>query len=89
MRESFDRRIVPDAVVRLIRVCQAKAPSCHLAGGAGLGGAHLAHRLSGDVDLFCHEFEDVRGIVRQDTPVTSMEIRGSSGARWVEIRGAG
>ena len=33
-------------------------------GAAALSGAHLAHRLSGDVDLFCHSAEDVRTLVR-------------------------
>lgn len=37
---------------------------CHLAGGAALSGLHLAHRLSADIDLFCHEAKDVRDLVR-------------------------
>jgi hypothetical protein len=48
---SFDRRIVPDAIVTLIQRLQAVVPS-HLGGGAALAGAHLHHRLSRDVDLF-------------------------------------
>jgi hypothetical protein len=61
---SFDRRVVPDPVLALVRACQRRVP-CHLAGGAALGGAHLAHRLSGDVDLFCHRAEEVRHLVQQ------------------------
>ncbi|MBI4950447.1 MAG: nucleotidyl transferase AbiEii/AbiGii toxin family protein [Myxococcales bacterium] len=63
MRSSFDRRVVPEPVIQLVRACQRRAPA-HFAGGAALSGAHLAHRLSGDVDLFCHRAEDVRTLVR-------------------------
>jgi predicted nucleotidyltransferase component of viral defense system len=31
-----------------------------LGGGAALSGAYLSHRLSGDIDLMCHEATDVR-----------------------------
>jgi hypothetical protein len=64
VRSSFDRRVVPDDVLELVRVCQRRVP-CHLAGGAALSGAHLAHRLSNDIDLFCHAAGDVRELVRQ------------------------
>ncbi len=59
MRSAFDRRVLPDPVLRLIRACQRRAP-CHLAGGAALSGAYLGHRLTGDVDLFCHRPDEVR-----------------------------
>jgi hypothetical protein len=59
----FDRRVAPDVVLELIRQLQRVAPA-HLAGGVALSGAHLRHRLSKDVDLFCHRAEDVRTIVR-------------------------
>jgi hypothetical protein len=49
VRSSFDRRVLPDPVLGLVRVCQRHVPA-HLAGGAALSGAHLSHRLSGDVD---------------------------------------
>lgn len=64
MRNAFDRRVVPDAALELVRACQRRVP-CHLGGGAALSGAHLAHRLSGDLDLFCHERTDVRTLVRE------------------------
>ncbi len=64
MRNAFDRRVLPEAALGLIRACQKRVP-CHLAGGAALSGAHLAHRLSADVDLFCHSLDDVRALVRE------------------------
>jgi Nucleotidyl transferase AbiEii toxin, Type IV TA system len=64
VRSAFDRRVLPDPVLALVRACQQRAPA-HLAGGAALSGAHLSHRLSGDVDLFCHRAEDVRVLVRE------------------------
>ncbi|HVY62691.1 MAG TPA: nucleotidyl transferase AbiEii/AbiGii toxin family protein [Planctomycetota bacterium] len=64
MRSSFDRRVLPEPLLELIRACQRRAP-CHLGGGAALSGAYLAHRLSRDVDLFCHRLEDVRTLVRE------------------------
>ena len=63
MASTFDRRIVPDSVLALIRACQARVPA-HLGGGAALAGAHLGHRLSADIDLFCHRAEDVRALAR-------------------------
>jgi len=62
VRDSFDRRVVPDAALELVRACQRRVP-CHLGGGAALSGAYLAHRLSGDLDLFCHARSDVRELV--------------------------
>jgi Nucleotidyl transferase AbiEii toxin, Type IV TA system len=64
VRSSFDRRVVPDEALALVRACQRRVPA-HLAGGAALSGAYLAHRLSGDLDLFCHQAEDVRLLVRE------------------------
>jgi len=61
---TFDRRVVPDATLDLVRALQRRAPS-HLAGGAALSGVHLAHRLSDDVDLFCHDAETLRDLVRE------------------------
>ena len=62
MRDSFDRRVVSDAVLDLVRACQKQAP-CELGGGAGLSGAFLAHRLSEDIDLFCKALAEVRTVV--------------------------
>lgn len=64
MRDRFDRRVMPDGVLALVRACQCRVPA-HLAGGAALSGAWLAHRLSRDVDLVCHHAEDVRALVRE------------------------
>jgi hypothetical protein len=60
---SFDRRVVPDDALAFIRACQRRVPA-HLGGGAALSGVHLGHRLSADIDLFCHEAEAVRALVR-------------------------
>ena len=62
MRSSFDRRVVSDAVLTLVRACQARVP-CHLAGGAALSGAYLAHRLSNALALFCHDAAEHRQLV--------------------------
>jgi hypothetical protein len=59
---SFDRRVVPEAVIDIVRAFQRRVP-CHLGGGAALAGADLRHRLSGDIDLFCHEASLVRDAV--------------------------
>lgn len=63
MAASFDRRILPDDALALVRACQRRVP-CHLGGGAALAALHLRHRLSGDVDLFCHDAAEVRSLVR-------------------------
>jgi hypothetical protein len=60
---AFDRRVAPEPVLGLIRALQGRATS-HLAGGVALGGLYLGHRLSADVDLFCHESGALRSIVR-------------------------
>lgn len=64
MRSHFDRRVVPEAALALVRACQARVP-CHLAGGAALSGAYLAHRLSDDLDLFCHDATEHRTLVAE------------------------
>ena len=68
MRSAFDRRVLPDPVLGLVRACQRRVPA-HLAGGAGLSGAYLAHRLSGDVDL------PVRPLPMMLVPLTETELR--------------
>lgn len=70
MRSSFDRRVLSDAALALVRACQQRV-SCHLGGGAALAGAYLAHRLSGDIDLFCHAADDVRRLVEQLSPIAA------------------
>lgn len=64
MLPHFDRRVLADAAIELVRTLQRRSP-CHLAGGAALAGAHLGHRLSADIDLFLHRPEDLRDLVRQ------------------------
>jgi hypothetical protein len=59
---SFDRRVVSDVVLEFIRNCQREIP-CHLGGGAALAGVYLRHRVTGDVDLFCHQADDMRALV--------------------------
>ena len=61
MPASFDRRVVPEGVLRFVRACQARVP-CHLGGGAALSGAFLGHRLSRDIDLVCHQKADLRAL---------------------------
>lgn len=54
MAPTFDRRVVPEQALSLLRACQQRVPF-HLGGGAALAGVHLHHRLSADADLFVHE----------------------------------
>lgn len=63
MRSEFDRRVAPEPVLAFVRACQRRVP-CHLGGGVALAGVYLSHRLSADVDLFCHEAGDVRVLAR-------------------------
>lgn len=54
MRAELDRRVIPEVIIDLVRAVQMHEPA-HLAGGVALAGAHLAHRLSADIDLFVHD----------------------------------
>lgn len=63
MSSSFDRRVVPDAAITLLRALQDRVPF-HLGGGAALSGVHLHHRLSRDLDLFCHDAQGIRELAR-------------------------
>jgi hypothetical protein len=63
MPAQFDRRVVPEPVLDFVRACQKRVP-CHLGGGAALSGVWLRHRLSRDIDLFCHERDEHRDLVR-------------------------
>lgn len=83
MRDAFDRRVVPEPVLALVRSVLRRVPA-HLGGGAALSGAYLAHRLSRDVDLVCHRAEDVRTFVRE-LPLIAEEC----GARIELVRDAG
>ena len=62
MLSRFDRRVVPESVLEFIRRCQKRAP-CRLGGGAALAGAYLAHRMTGDLDLFFDDADRMRGLV--------------------------
>jgi hypothetical protein len=64
VHNAFDRRVTPEPVLELVRALQRRG-TAHLAGGAALGGLYLSHRLSADVDLFCHDAESVRSLVRE------------------------
>ncbi len=93
MRSSFDRRVVPESVVSLLRACQDRVP-CHLGGGAALSGAYLAHRLSQDVDLVCHAPDDVRLVaahaqaIGADSGVTLRLVRDAGTFLRFEVAGA-
>lgn len=63
MRSELDRRVVPPEIVAFVRACQVRVP-CHLGGGAALAGAYLRHRVTGDIDLFSHDTEEMRALVR-------------------------
>src|SRR5690349_19521031 len=78
--KSFDRRIVADAALTLMRALQQRVP-CHLGGGAALSGLHLHHRLSRDLDLFCRDALGVRSLMAalpdaaREAGVTSRIVR--------------
>lgn len=63
MAKRFDRRVIKESVLDIVRECQQRLP-CHLGGGVALSGAHLSHRMTGDVDLFCHDANAHRELVR-------------------------
>lgn len=83
MRERFDRRVVSDRALELVRQCRARVP-CLLGGGAALAGAFLAHRRSRDLDLFCRDAAGVRELARLLTDAGL-----SSGLRVELVRDAG
>lgn len=68
--DRLDRRVVPESVIELLRACRKTAP-CHLGGGAALSGAYLRHRLTGDLDLFVHDRDEMRDLVRQLPAIAS------------------
>jgi len=81
---GFDPRIVGPETLSLLRACRHVAPF-HLAGGAALAGVHLRHRLSADADLFVHDRDSHRDLVRalpeigaaNGTPVSVLRDAGS------------
>lgn len=84
MSSAFDPRIVPPDAVSFLQACQRAVPF-HLGGGAALAGVHLRHRLSMDADLFVHDRESHRDLVRalpeigagNGTPVSLVRDAGS------------
>ncbi len=72
MRASFDTRVVAEWVLELVRACQRHG-SVTLGGGAALAGAHLAHRLSRDVDLVCHDADELT-VVAALLPQVAAEV---------------
>ena len=83
MARRFDRRVLSDQMLDVIRAFQRRAP-CHLGGGAALSGAYLSHRLSRDVDLFCHERGEVRDLL-----AAAPDICAEAGASIRVVRDAG
>lgn len=83
MPNQFDRRVVSDSILRFVRECQETVPS-HLAGGIALSGVWLGHRLSRDIDLFVHDPEAHRELVR-----SLPEVARRSGATASVVRDAG
>ncbi len=63
MAASFDRRIVPEPLVRMLQAARTLG-TWHLGGGAALGAVHLMHRLSRDLDVFVHDARTHRELVR-------------------------
>ncbi|MEM1033721.1 MAG: nucleotidyl transferase AbiEii/AbiGii toxin family protein [Myxococcota bacterium] len=82
MRETFDRRVVPDAILHLLRRLGAHE-DVRLAGGLALSGAHLAHRKSDDVDLFVRDADGHRRAIR-----VLQELVRADGGRVDVVQGA-
>ena len=74
MTERFDRRVVPDSVLEFLRACARRVPF-HVGGGAALAGVFLGHRKSRDVDLFVHDHDAHRDLVRA-LPAAATEVDG-------------
>lgn len=83
MPSEFDRRVVAPAVLEFVRACQRRVP-CHLGGGAALAGAYLRHRLTGDVDLFAHQADEMRTLVG-----VLRDVAASAGVNVTIVRDAG
>jgi hypothetical protein len=83
VHRRFDRRVLSDDAIELIRTCQhyVHAP---LGGGAALSAAFLSHRLSRDVDLVCGSQDDVRLLV-----ASLPAVAGACGATIRLVRDAG
>ena len=62
MLSRFDRRVVAESVLDFVRGCRERF-DCSLGGGAALSGAYLAHRTTGDIDLYLDDADDMRALV--------------------------
>jgi hypothetical protein len=80
MARTFDRRVLPEPVVRFLARCAREFP-VHLAGATALSGAYLRHRISRDADLVCHDPHDVPRLA-QELP----RLCSATGFRWDAIR---
>jgi len=80
---TLDRRVVPEFAVRFARACQRRV-ACHLGGGAALAGGYLAHRTTGDLDLFVHQAEAMRELAG-----LLPEAAAEAGCSWTLLRDAG
>ena len=63
MSNTFDSRVVGPQLLEFLQACQRRV-SFHLGGGAALAGVYLRHRLSADADLFFHDKDAHRDLVR-------------------------
>lgn len=68
MRQHFDPRVLSAAPLDSVRECQRRV-DCHLGGGTALSGVWLSHRLSRDIDLFCHDGARHRELVGELTDI--------------------
>lgn len=80
---TFDSRVVGPELLAFLQACQRRV-SFHLGGGAALAGVYLKHRLSADADLFFHDPDAHRDLVR-----ALPEICIATGAKVRIVRDAG
>jgi hypothetical protein len=76
VRDKFDRRVLSDALLELVRRCESVA-ECRLGGGAALSGAWLGHRRSRDIDLFSRDREAIRNL-GTELPELAASLGGSA-----------
>ena len=83
MSDRFDRRILDDQTLELVRACLRVSPG-RLGGGVALGAADLGHRLSNDIDLMFSHPAEMRIVAAQ-----LAAIGRGVGATVVTVRDAG
>jgi hypothetical protein len=79
----FDRRVVSEPLLEVVRAAQRVAPA-HLGGGAALSGAHLSHRRTRDLDLFVHD-----RVAHRELVSALPDIAASSGVSITLVRDGG